>query len=142
MTTTSWRSRRLSSATRTVRGARRRTADAGTATAELATVIPALVVVTALCVSAVGAVAAHVRCLDAARAGARELARGEPVPAVRAAALTRAPSAEVRVRRLDGGLVAVEVRSRVPLLWRGGPSVSVGGEVVAASETTVIGSSP
>lgn len=108
------------------------------ATAELAVVLPALILVTLLCVWAVTAVAVHVRCLDAARAAARELSREEPVGAVVAMAGRRAPSgASVEVHRLADDLVAVEVTARVtvPGPWSAaGPGVTVGGRAVAVSE--------
>jgi len=112
--------------------------DRGSATAETAVVLPALVMVTVLCVWAVGSVAAHIQCLDAARAGARGLARDEPVAQVVAVARARAPEgAQVHVKHLEGGLVAVEVRARVglPGPWQGsGPAVAVDGRAVAAAE--------
>lgn len=112
--------------------------DRGSATAELAVVLPALLLVTVLCMWAVGSVAVHVQCLDAARTGARSIARGETVAQVVAVVEARAPrGAQVRVQRLEGGLVAVEVRARVSLPgpWRGeGPGVTVGGRAVAAEE--------
>ena len=110
----------------------------GTVTAELAVLLPALALLTALCVGAVSAVALHVRCLDAARSGARALARDEPVGAVVAAAEARAPrGAVVRVRFLDGGLVAVEVTARASLagsMTGVGPGVTVGGRAVTEAE--------
>jgi hypothetical protein len=109
----------------------------GAVTAELAVVIPGLVLVTVLCVWAVAAVAVHVQCLDAARTGARALARDEPVGAVRAVVEARVPrGARVEVVRLGPELVAVEVRARVtvPGPWAGGPGLTVGGQVVAQAE--------
>jgi hypothetical protein len=125
---------RPSGCPRRVRGQR------GSATAEVAVVLPALVLVTALCVWAVLVVAVHVQCLDAARTGARALARDEPVAAVRAMVEASGPQdAEVEVVRLGPDLVAVQVRARVglPGPWRAGPGVTVGGQVVAQSETSV-----
>lgn len=116
---------------------RPRRGESGTVTAELAIVLPAVLVVTVLCVWAVGVAAVHVRCLDAARGAARELARGEPVDQVRAVAASRAPSgARVEVVHLDDDLLAVQVQATVsfPTGWGGGPAVSVGGRVVAVRE--------
>ena len=116
---------------------RPRHGDSGTVTAELAVVLPAVLLVTVLCAWAVGVAAVHVRCLDAARGAARELARGEPVEQVRAMAASRAPSgARVEVLHLDDDLVAVQVLTTVslPTGWGGGPAVNVGGRVVAARE--------
>jgi hypothetical protein len=109
--------------------------ERGTATAELALAVPALVLLTALCVAAVGAVATHVRCLDAARSGARTLARGEPVDLVREVVAARAPAgAHIRLVHRDDDLVAVQVHTRVRLGGRGNPGLRVGGEVVAVAE--------
>ncbi len=110
----------------------------GSVTAETAVLLPAVVLVAALCLWAVSAVAVHVRCLDAARSGARALARGEPVATVLASARQAAPSgAEVRTVDAGPGLVAVEVRSHVALPgpWPGGgPGVTVEARVVAGAE--------
>ncbi len=104
-------------------------------TAELAVLLPAVVLLTALCVSAVGAVSLHLRCLDAARSAAREIARGEPPGAAVEAARDRVPgNAEVRVRDGGDGLVAVGVTARAGLAGWGGVGVRVGGEAVAADE--------
>lgn len=116
--------------------------ERGTVTAELAVALPALLLVTVLCVWSVAAVAVHVRCLDAARGGARALARGEDASAVRAVAADAAPAgARIEVLDLGGGLVAVAVRAPLPVLrsWPGLSGVTVGGRFVAAAEDTVPG---
>ncbi len=68
----------------------RRRAEHGTATAELAVALPSLLLVLAVALAAVDLGLAQVRCVDAARLGARLLARGEAeasaLGAVRAAA--------------------------------------------------------
>jgi hypothetical protein len=115
--------------------ARQRVGDRGAATAEVAVLLPALVLLTALCVSAVGAVSLHVRCLDAARSAAREIARGEPAEVAVAAARDRVPGgAEVRVVARGDRLVAVQVTARAGLAGWSGAGVRVGGEAVAADE--------
>ena len=104
-------------------------------TAEVAVLLPALTLLAALCVSAVAAVAVHVRCLDAARTGARALARDEPVAVALAVTRARAPAgSEVTVDHLPGGLVAVEVTATARLVGSLGPGIRVGGDVVAAVE--------
>ena len=50
---------------------------AGTVTAEIAVAVPAVVLVLSLALSGIALGADSVRCHDAARVGARELARGE-----------------------------------------------------------------
>lgn len=49
----------------------------GSVTAEFAVLVPAVLVVLALCLGAVGAASMQVRAVDAAADGARSLARGE-----------------------------------------------------------------
>ncbi len=111
--------------------------DRGSATAELAVVLPAVVLLAVLGVWAVAAVAAHLRCVDAAGAGARALARGESPAAVSRVVAQVAPrGATVRLGR-EGDLVVVEVRATVPLPgpWsRDGPGLAVGDRAVAVAE--------
>lgn len=95
---------------------RRRTAsseDHGFATAEAAVAMPALMAVLALAVGVVVSVGAQLRCVDAARAGARVAARGDSDAAVRRAARAIAPAGATVTIRRSGGLVDVEVRARV-----------------------------
>ncbi len=112
--------------------------DRGTATAELAVVLPAVVLLAASGVWAVAAAAAQLRCVDAAGTGARALARGEPTAAVSRAVVEVAPAgATVSVNRAGGGLAVVEVRMtvRLPGPWpRDGPGVVVGDRAVASLE--------
>src|SRR5688500_20233283 len=56
--------------------------DAGMVTAETAVVLPVLLLVLAGAVAAVTVVGAQLRCVDAAREGARAAARGESVAEV------------------------------------------------------------
>lgn len=65
--------------------------DGGTATAELAVVLPVLVLLVVTAMTAVSVLVAQLRCVDAAREGARAAARGEPATAVQAAAGRGAP---------------------------------------------------
>ncbi|MDN5768143.1 MAG: hypothetical protein L0H96_20790 [Humibacillus sp.] len=65
--------------------------DAGMVTAELAVAIPSVVLVLAVCLAGLGAVVDQVRCVDAARLGARAAARGDPPAGVRALAERAAP---------------------------------------------------
>lgn len=94
------------------RSERRGCRDRGYVTAESAMVIPMLVALTGLLIWGLMAAAAQVRCVDAARAAAREAARSETPATVRAAARQAAPSgARISVRRADG---LVRVRVVVP----------------------------
>jgi hypothetical protein len=80
----------------------------------------------------VGAVSVQLRCGDAARAGARAAARGEPVTVAADVARSAAPAgADVRVE-LDGGLFRVRVEART--LGPGPLAVLVTREAVARAE--------
>jgi hypothetical protein len=85
--------------------------DRGSVTAETAVVLPALVLILAVCVWALTAGVTALRCVDGARAAARELARGEAVADARAAAWRVAPGADVSVTS-EGDLVRVIVSDR------------------------------
>ena len=75
-----------------------RRGERGAATAELAVALPSLVIVLAVALGAVDLGLSQVRCVDAARLGARLLARGEP----------RGPAlAEVRAAAPEGARVSV-----------------------------------
>jgi hypothetical protein len=93
-----------------LRGRRR---DDGYVTAETAVVLPALVVLLGAALWAVAVAGAQVRCVDAARDGARAAARGEPDAAVVAAAkLAGPPDCDVEVTRV-GDRVVVAVHARI-----------------------------
>ncbi|MBY8881398.1 TadE family type IV pilus minor pilin [Actinacidiphila acidipaludis] len=99
---------------RSDRAGRPRRGDRGYVTAETAMVIPMLVALTGLLVWGVMAAAAQVRCVDAARAGAREAARSEAPADVLKAARAAAPAgAQVSVRR-DGDTFRVRVTVPAP----------------------------
>ena len=93
-------------------------AEEGTATAELAVALPSLVLVLAVALGAVHLGLDQVRCVDAARLGARALARGEPEGAVlREVTAAAPPGARVSVTRGDGE-VSVAVDSAPPAVLR------------------------
>ena len=95
-----------------------RRVDRGAATAELAVALPSLVIVLAVALAAVDLGLAQVRCVDAARLGARLLARGEPEGSVLAEVRAAAPhGAEVSVTS-DGTRVSVLVTAAVPAALR------------------------
>jgi len=110
------------------------------ATAEFACAIPALLVVFVLALSAIATVTDQVRCVDAARATARALARGDGDAAALAVGRRLAPSqASFAVIRSDGE-VSVVVRG-VPspgLRWMGSRA-SPTGRAVAALEDVDVG---
>ncbi|MFB6558074.1 TadE family type IV pilus minor pilin [Streptomyces sp. NPDC056400] len=122
---------RSESASRGVRGK----SDRGYVTAEAALVIPALVLFAALLVWALMAAAAQIRCVDAARAGARAAARSEPVEVAEAAAREAAPpGARVDLER-TGDLWRVRVAAKAP--GPGGLPVRLGAQAVALAEDSV-----
>ncbi|MBE9498235.1 TadE family type IV pilus minor pilin [Streptomyces sp. AA1529] len=107
-------------------------------TAEAAVVIPALVLLVAGLLWGLMAAVARIQCVDAARAGARAAARGEPEDAVRQAARAAAPpGARVKTVR-KGELVRVAVRARTA--GPGPLTVELRSEAVALDERRAGGS--
>ncbi|WP_406285115.1 TadE family type IV pilus minor pilin [Embleya sp. NBC_00896] len=108
-------------------------------TAETAVVLPVLVLLTAVLILGIGAAAAQIRCVDAAQAGARALARGEPVAVARARALAAGPvGARIDVVTRDG-LIRFRVAAEVAppgALWAG-VGFHVEHSAVAAAEDEV-----
>jgi Flp pilus assembly protein TadG len=86
--------------------------DGGMATAELAVVLPALALVVAAALTAVSVLLAQLRCVDAAREGARAAARGEPIDVTRSAAARAAPAAATVAVGTEGENVRVTVSAR------------------------------
>jgi len=81
-------------------------------TAEFAVVLPAVVLVLALSVGALGLALDQIRCVDAARAGARAAARGDSPGAVILVADRAAPSDAKVTVGTSGDIVSVSVVSR------------------------------
>ncbi|WP_306318533.1 MULTISPECIES: TadE family type IV pilus minor pilin [unclassified Streptomyces] len=109
--------------------------DRGFVTAEAAVALPVLVVFTMALIWAVLAASAQIRCVDAARAGARAVARQEPTGAAVAVAREAAPKgARIAVGR-EGDLVRVTVRFRS--VGPGPLGVDLGAQAVAAAEEAV-----
>jgi hypothetical protein len=108
--------------------------EGGYVTAEAAVVIPVLVGLTALLVWGLMAGAAQVRCVDAARAGARAAARSEaPAEVLRVTRAAAPGGAEVSVGR-DGDLVRVRVTVPQPRF-----PVELRAEAVALDENVLEG---
>lgn len=84
----------------------------GMVTAEFAVVLPAVVLVLALSLGALGLAMDQIRCVDAARAGARAASRGDSPGAVILVASRAAPSDAVISVGTSGDLVSVSVVSR------------------------------
>jgi hypothetical protein len=98
-----------------------RRGEDGSATAELAVVLPAVVVVLALCLGSVAASAQYVRLVDAAADAARSLGRGDDP----GAPVARVDAGASVATTADGGLVCVEVAARLRPLPALEPPVSV-----------------
>ncbi|MEI2766415.1 MAG: TadE family type IV pilus minor pilin [Dermatophilaceae bacterium] len=99
----------------TVTGVRRDIAprrDRGMVTAELAAALPALLLVLAVAVGALGAGIDQIRCIDAARLGARALARGDPIDAALATARAVAPPGAQLNASTAGATVTLSVSVR------------------------------
>lgn len=109
--------------------------DRGAVTAEAAMVIPVLVAFALALVWALVAASAQIRCVDAARAGARAAARSEPEDAVLAAARAAAPDrARVGVERA-GEMWRVRVEAPTP--GPGPLALTLSAEAAALAEDTV-----
>jgi hypothetical protein len=108
-------------------------AQDGYATAEAAVALPALLVVVSLAVGVIVTVGAQLRCVDAARAGARQAARGDTDAEVARAGREVAPgNARISVAHL-GEQVAVSVTSTVRATrWL--PGITVSATAVADAE--------
>ena len=90
--------------------------------------IATLAAVLALCVAGIGAVAAQIRCVDAAREAARLAARGDEA-AVQVSQRIAPSGADIRIHR-DGGFIIATVTVAVIGL----PGVRLDAEAVAVSE--------
>jgi hypothetical protein len=109
--------------------------ERGAVTAETAVALPALVLVLALCLGGVATGVAEVRCVDAARAAARALARGDEPSRAVALARAAAPSGAVVTIRRTGDTVTVTVSARVALVPVGGRRLAI---PVDASASAVV----
>ncbi|HEY8452451.1 MAG: TadE family type IV pilus minor pilin [Micromonosporaceae bacterium] len=113
--------------------------ERGSATAELAVALPAVVLLLLAGLTSVGAVTARLQCVDAAREAALVAARGGS--GTEAAARLAPEGAEVTVT-VDGDTVVAVVRARVPVLSARLPAVRVEATAVAAVEPGHPGPSP
>lgn len=86
-------------------------------TAETAMVLPFVVMMAVVLTWVVSLGVTQVRLADAAREGARTVARGEPAPAGRAAVTALVPGSKVSVAVHEGrAAVRVRHRARLPLV--------------------------
>ncbi|MDX6347647.1 MAG: hypothetical protein QOF84_2437 [Streptomyces sp.] len=102
--------------------------DRGYVTAEAATVIPSLLLVAAMLLWGLAAAGAQIRCVDAARAGARAAARAESDSAALAAARSAAPCGAAVTLDHAGDLVRVRVTARVAALTVRGDATALAEE--------------
>lgn len=110
--------------------------DRGSFTAELAAGLPALMMLLLVGLTAVGALTAQARCVDAAREGALTAARGGPG----AEAAVRIAPAGATVDIAEGeDTVSLLVRAPVPILGGSLPAITVQAKAVAAREPTGTG---
>ena len=108
--------------------------DGGMATAELAVVLPTLVLVIGAALTMVSVILAQVRCVDAAREAARAAARGESSDVVRSAAVRAAPAAATVEVGGGGEEVRVTVSARVRGIGALLPAFHVSASAVALRE--------
>jgi Flp pilus assembly protein TadG len=111
-----------------------RSGESGMVTAETAVVLPVLLLVLAGAVAAVIVVGAQLRCVDAAREGARAAARGEQVAIVTALAGRAAPDGAVTTVSPEGDEVRVSVSARVAPLGPVPLRITVSAVAVALRE--------
>lgn len=112
-----------------MRGRARFVDDSGASTVEAAFALAALVSVLVLCLAGITAVAAQIRCVDAAREAARLAARGDAAAVTAVVRQTAPDGATVRLRS-EGGVVVARVTARPILL----PGLAITAEAVAAVE--------
>jgi Flp pilus assembly protein TadG len=108
--------------------------ETGSVTVETAAVLPPLVLMLALCLSLVTTVHAQLRCVDAAREGARLAARGEDRERVVATAERLAPSGAAATVRQQGRLVVVSVKATARPLTRLLPGIPVHAQAAVEPE--------
>ena len=110
--------------------------DRGAFTAEMAAGLPALMLLLFAGLTAVGAVTAQGRCVDAAREGALVAARGGSGVAEAA----RIAPAEAQIDLVEGeDTVTITVQAPVSFLGGHLPAISVRAEAIAAREPDMVG---
>nr|WP_243869449.1 TadE family type IV pilus minor pilin [Streptomyces liangshanensis] len=112
--------------------------DRGSVTVEAAMAVPVLVAFTLALVWGLWAAAAQIRCVDAARAGARAAARSEPGAEALAAARSAAPEGARITMARSGDLWRVRVEAPMP--GPGALALTLGAEAVAPAEDAQGGS--
>ncbi|MFE1170009.1 TadE family type IV pilus minor pilin [Nocardiopsis sp. NPDC058789] len=108
--------------------------DRGSVTMEAAMLLPTLMLVLAVALGGIAAAEARLSCADAARIGARALARGEPPERARSLALSAAPEeAGVEFSEADG-TARVTVRAELRIGPLRAPPISVGADAAVPLE--------
>jgi hypothetical protein len=105
--------------------------DRGSVTAELAACMPVVVLLLLAGLTGLDAVVTKLRCVDAAREGARAAARGESGVS---AAMRVAPDGATVSVRVDADTVRVAIRVTTRPLGAHLPGIAVDAEAVAAME--------
>lgn len=108
-----------------------RRTDQGTVTAETAVALPSLMLLLGVALAAIQAATTQLACVDAARVGARALARGEQHEAVRRLVLQVAPPGARSQISSDAAFARVELRAPVRLV----PGLTAPFEVRAQAAT-------
>ncbi|GAA3731254.1 TadE family type IV pilus minor pilin [Salinactinospora qingdaonensis] len=116
------------------RGARE---ERGTVTAELAVALPSLALLLATALAAITAAAVQLECVDAARAGARALARGDDTASVRSRTASIAPAGAAIDIGAATGLARVRVSAPVSLGPLIGSPLRVSGRASVPMEPSV-----
>lgn len=116
--------------------------ERGSVTAEAALVLPVLVLLLTVGVGTVGAVAGQLRCIDAAREGARAAARGEPLGTAVELAARAAPAGASVAINVGADRIDVTVTAEIDIGGGLLPPVTVQGTAVALPEPTAASSGP
>jgi secretion/DNA translocation related TadE-like protein len=109
-------------------------AQGGSVTAEVAIALPAVVLALVVVLAVGAAVSAQLRCVDAARAGARAAARGQPPAEVSAFARRIAPAGARVGIDLTGNTATVSVLATLRLPLPGHPGLTVRARALADVE--------
>ena len=108
--------------------------EEGSVTVETAAVLPPLVLMLVMCLSLVTTVHAQLRCVDAAREGARLAARGEDAGRVLATAERLGPAGAAATVKRQGELVVVTVKATARPLTRLLPGIPVRAQAAVEAE--------
>ena len=99
--------------------------EGGTVTAEIAVVMPAIVMLLALIVGSGQVAQAQLQCDQAARIAARAGARGDDPATARALAARTAPAGATISIETVGGMIHGQVRARISMVGLPGPTMTV-----------------